>query len=109
MNYCWSLTEKERYRPDDEEWACLRQGVYASVTSQSRLDMLIPNVYRSHGYVMDLYTALAYGALADHRSRSGDGSVTLLLSENSPMYNAETIARIMRISVEELKNRVREM
>lgn len=108
-NYIWCRTEKDRYRPDEEEWDCLRKGIYASVTSQSRLDMLIPNVYRSHGYLMDLYTALAYGALADHRSRSGDGTVTLLLSENSPIYNGETIARIMRISHDELKDLVRGM
>ena len=107
MNFCWSVEEKDTYRPDDEKWDMIRNGMYASVISKTRLGIVIPSVYRSLNYTMDLYTALGYAALSDHRSKTGDGSPTLLISENSPLYNADEVASCMHITVDELKNRVK--
>lgn len=107
MNLCWSMEEKDTYRPDEEAWEKIRSGMYASVISKARLSLVIPSVYRSLDYTMDLYTALGYAALSDYRSKTGDGSPTLLISENSPMYNAEQVAEYLRISVDELRSRVK--
>lgn len=103
----WCTTEKESYIPEEEQFEALRHKLFAAVISQVRLEIVIPSVYRSHQYIMDPYTALSYGALSDYRAKTGDGSWTLLLSENSPMANATDVARIMRISEDELRRRVR--
>lgn len=107
MNFCWSVEEKDTYRPDDEKWVMIRQGMYASVISKTRLGIVIPSVYRSLDYTMDLYTSLGYAALSDYRSKTGDGTPTLLFSENSPLYNADEIASYMHVTVDELRNRVK--
>lgn len=107
MKLCWSMTEKETYIPEEVCWKAIKEGLFAAVISQVRLGIVIPSVYRSHQYVMDLYTALAYGALSDYRSRTGDGALTLLISENSPLSDAQAVADIMRISADELKSRMR--
>lgn len=106
MNFCWSMEEKDTYRPDEDAWEKIRSGMFASVISKARLSIVIPSVYRSLNYTMDLYTALGYAALSDYRSKTGDGSATLLISENSPLYNADEVAGYMHISVDELKSRV---
>lgn len=106
MNFCWSMEENDTYRPDDDAWEKIRTGMFASVISKTRLGIVIPSVYRSLHYTMDLYTALGYAALSDYRSKTGDGRMTLLISENSPISQAQLVAETMNISVEELKNRV---
>ena len=106
MNFCWSMEERDTYSPSEEAWEQIRTGMFASVVSKARLSIVIPSVYRSLNYTMDLYTALGYAALSDYRSKTGDGSPTLLISENSPMYNAEEVANYLRISVDELRSRV---
>lgn len=107
MNLCWSMEEKDTYRPDEDAWEKIRTGMFASVISKTRLSIVIPSVYRSLNYTMDLYTALGYAALSDYRSKTGDGTPTLLISENSPLYNADEVASYMHISVDELKSRVK--
>lgn len=107
MKLCWSIAEKESYVPEPTQWEQLRSGLFAAVISQVRLGIVIPSVFRSHQYIMDLYTALSYGALSDYRSRTGDGAMTLLISESSPLTDAQTVSQIMHISSEELKSRVR--
>ncbi len=106
MNFCWSMEEKDTYRPSEEAWEKIRSGMFASVISKTRLGIVIPSVYRSLNYTMDLYTALGYAALSDYRAKTGDGSPTLLISENSPLYNADAVAECMHITVDELKSRV---
>lgn len=106
MKLCWAMAEKQDYVPDEEAWEEIKQGMFAAVISQVRLDIAIPSVYRSMGYVLDPYAALAYGALSDYRSRTGDGSMTLLLSERSPLSEMDTMCRIMRVTPDELKSRV---
>lgn len=107
LKLCWCMTERQSYVPEDEQLDLIRNKLFAAVISQVRLEIVIPSVYRSHQYVMDPYTALSYGALSDYRAKTGDGAWTLLLSENSPMSSASEVARIMRISEDELRRRVR--
>lgn len=107
MKFCWSMTEQDTYVPDEEAYEQIKKGLYAAVISKARIGIVIPSVYRSHQYVMDLYTALGYAALSDYRSKTGDGTLTLLISENSPLYHADAVSCYMHISEEELRSRVR--
>lgn len=109
MHFCWSITEGGTYMPEPAVYDSIRKGMFAAVVSHVRVETIIPSVYRTNRYVLDPYSALAYGALADHRSRNGGGELTLLLAEKSPLKDADAVARCMRISPAELRQRVTEV
>ena len=109
MDLCWCCTEGTTYVPDQEAHAAMREGMFAAVVSQVRVDTIIPSVYRTNKYILDMYASLAYGALSDYRSRTGRSTTTLLLSERNPLLQGEAVANTMRISVDELKKRIAEV
>lgn len=109
LHFHWSCTEGATYVPAPEVYKALRNGMFAAVVSKVRVETIIPSVYRTNRYIMDPYCSLAYGALTDYRSRTGKTTTTLLLSEKSPMYQADAVARTMQISVSELKKRIAEV
>ena len=82
----------------------LRAGLFAAVVSQSRVEALIPSVYRTSGYVMGPYTALAYGATQDYRAKTGESRAVLILSDRSPVRDGIFVSRGMNISQKELEN-----
>ncbi len=109
MDFCWSCTEGADYVPSPEAYDAIRQGMFAAVVSSVRVETIIPSVYRTNHYLMDLYSALAYGAVADHRSRTGTNNKTLLLAQKSPACSAEAVAKTMHISTVELLHRMSEV
>lgn len=100
-NFVWSCTEGGTYVPTESACAAIRNGMFVAVVSQDRVMSLIPSVYRTHQYVFDSYSALAYGALADYRARKGMSNLTLILCERSPAAYTETISKA--ISLAELR------
>lgn len=109
MNYFWSCTEGCTYAPAEEACETMRKGMFAAVVSRVRVETIIPSVYRTNKYILDPYAALAYGALADYRARTGGSGMALLLAEKSPLCSGEAVAKAMRISVTELKQRLSEV
>lgn len=109
VNFGWSCTEGTIYAPSPEIHQALRKGLFAAVVSQVRVQTIIPSVYHTNRYILDLYGALAYGALMDYRSRTGKSTMTLLMSEKSPRCQAQAICAIMGISELELKKRIAEV
>ena len=99
-------TEGLSYAPGEEANSALRKGIYAAVVSQKRMESVIYNVYRTSTYLLDPYSALAYGGLQDYRSGTGEGRMTLLITERSPVCSAATVAKAMGITVQELKDRL---
>lgn len=108
MRYWWTCTEGGVYVPPEACLEDLRKGMFAAVVSQVRVDTIIPSVYRTNSYILDPYGALAYGALSDYRSRKGDSGTALLISERSPLCSTEAVAKTMRITTAELKQRLSE-
>lgn len=83
-----------------------RNAVSAVVVSSSRVESIIPSVYRTVGYVLAPGSALSYGSLLDHRSSSGERRPALLLTEQSPTCQLDTVAKCMSLTSEELKERI---
>lgn len=81
----------------------LREGLFASVNSDSRVASLISNFYRTNHYVFSPYAALAYGSLTDYRAKTGESRTAILLSECSPVRDDAYVASVMDISVPELE------
>jgi threonine synthase len=102
MRYWWSCTEGRNYIVSDNDLTILSKGMFAAVVSMDRVASIIPSVYRTNRYVLDPYGALAYGALADYRARTGSVGPALILSEKGPFCEAASVAQCMNISREEL-------
>lgn len=90
------------YRPHADMVATLKEGMFSAVVSRSRLDALIPSVYRTNSYILGSYTALAYGGLMDYRAKTGETRPALMIAERSPICDSAVICDSMRMSVEEL-------
>lgn len=108
-NFFWSCTEGGIYMPSEAACQAIRQGMFAAVISQDRVGSIIPSVYRTNRYILDPYSALAYGALTDYRARFGSSRTVLLLCADSPLCSSETVCRAMRMNVDELKQCIDEM
>ena len=93
------------YCPNDAVLAQLRKGLYVSVVSTQRLETTIPSVYRTHGYILSTSAALAYAGMQDYRAKTGHTGPCLVLAEKGPAHNAEKVASMLGITVEELKER----
>lgn len=91
------------YVPSEGTLESMRKDVYPCVVGQSRVASAVPNVYSSHGYLAEPYTALVYCGLMDFRARAGEGRNALVLSERGPGSAPEITAELMGISVEQLK------
>lgn len=82
----------------------LRDTISAVVVSGTRMESIIPSVYRTGGYILAPDSALAYGGLLDHRSRAGERRTALLLTQRSPSCRLDTVSKCMNMSADELKN-----
>ena len=84
----------------------LRRGMYAAVVSSQRLMGLIPSVYRTSGYLLDPYTALAYGGLQDYRAKTGTHRTALLMADRSPLRDKSLVCAATGFSEKELKSKL---
>jgi len=94
------------YVPYEEDYETMKDGIFIAVSSISRIDSVIRNVYSTAQYILSPYDALAYGALLDYRSKSGQGGTCLLLSERCPVCDDKTVAYALGISTDELVKRL---
>ena len=84
----------------------LRSGMFAAVVSNERLTGLIPNVFATTGYVLGPYSALAYGALLDYRTKNRESRPALLIADRNPICDAEYTASAMGLAFSQLKERL---
>ena len=108
-SFFWSCTEGGTYVPSEQDRNAMREGMFAAVVSQDRVESIIPSVFRTSQYILDPYSALAYGALSDFRARFGSSRTVLLLCESSPIACSETVSQAMGISVNELKRQISDL
>ena len=86
-----------------EEHRHFREGISAAVVSDKRVQLAIPNLYRTNGYMLCPYSALVYMGLMDYRSRPGPRRAALMLTEYDPRQNAAAVTRALAISDQELR------
>ena len=113
ISACGGVSETDRYlvccRKDmpfsvsDAMLQVLRQGLYANVISSNRVETTIPNVYKTHNYVLSPASALAYAGMLDYRAKTGITRPVIVLCDDSPACKTEIIAKIMDMPVEALQ------
>ena len=104
LHFSQTVGEGRIYRPDAETTARLKHGMFSAVVSRSRLDALIPSVYRTNSYILGPYSALAYGGLMDYRAKTGETRPALLLAERSPVCDSDVVTDSMHISDLQLRH-----
>ena len=98
------LGKKTPYSIDPEQIKKLSQGISPSVVGKRRVSQIISSVYHGHKYLMDPYTALAYGCLQDYRATTGEAKHTLLLADRSPQLYIQSLSQATGISREKLQD-----
>ena len=94
------------YRPPQLCFEDLRRGMYAGVVSDERIKTIIRSVYNTSTYIMDSYSALAYGGLQDYRTRYAEGRTAVVLSEQSPIHASGMVCSALGIQADELTDRL---
>lgn len=72
------------YKLLDQEAQALRDGMFAAVISQERIDSVIPSVYHTNAYTLAQDSATGYAALMDYRAKTGSNRDALLLEDAAP-------------------------
>ena len=84
----------------------LRQEIFVSVVSSIRIETTIPNVYKTHNYVLSPASALAYSGLLDYRAKTGITRNAIVICDQNPLCDAETVAGVMDIPVAQLQKMI---
>jgi hypothetical protein len=89
------------YSASEEMLRNLRSGLYVSVVSGDRQKTIIPNVFRTYDYILSSESALTYSGLMDYRTKTGITRPVLVVSDYSPICEADSIPQLMNITQEE--------
>lgn len=103
QRYLDCCTKGSPYAVTDPMLQNLRNGLYVSVVSSDRVETTIPNVFKTHQYVLSPASALAYSGLLDYRTKTGITRPAIFLSDKSPACDAAFVAEAMNLSQAELK------
>lgn len=103
QRYLKCCADGNPYSVSDPMLAKLRDGLYVSVVSSDRVETTIPNVFKTHQYVLSPASALAYSGLLDYRTKTGITRAAMFLSDQSPACDAAFVAEAMKLSETELK------
>lgn len=109
---CGGIPEVERYLSccesggaysvSDTVLQLLREGLFVSVVSSDRVETTIPNVYKTHGYVLAPASSLAYSGLMDYRTKTGITRPAVVFCDRNPACDLEAVAKAMDISAAQL-------
>lgn len=87
--YLDACANKQVYRVDEKKIQLFNENIYSAVVSANRVEAIVTGMYRTNGYVIDPYTAFAYGGLQDFRAKSGANRETLILAKYRPATEKE--------------------
>ena len=79
-----TLARGGNYKLLDAEAKALSDGMFAAVSSQERIDAVIPSVYHTSAYTLARDSAVSYAALMDYRAKTGSNRDALLLEDAAP-------------------------
>ncbi len=90
------------YCPGNDVLHVMRKGLFVRVVGSRRVASTIPNVCTAGKGILGPYDALAYCALLDYRAGTGESRPALILSDRSPIRDADMVALAMGVSKEQL-------
>ena len=90
------------YTVSDTMLQRLRDGLFVSVVSSDRVETTIPNVYKTHDYVLAPAASLGYCGLLDYRTKTGITRAAVVFCDKNPSCDLETVAKAMDMTTGEL-------
>lgn len=100
----WDIAGKKGvYSLQPGELDKLRSGMFAAVISEGRLRRVIPDVYRTAGYILAPDAAVSYAAFSDYRAKTGESRVALILADRNPLCDGVFVSAAMNMTQLELK------
>ena len=81
----------------------LHEGLHPCVISSTRVETTIPNVFKTHNYILSPASALAYAGLLDYRAKTGITRTSIVVCDNSPLCHAETVAKTMDLPLAQFR------
>lgn len=82
--YMRSLSEVGYYQISDDEKDEIDRSFVGYCADEDRIRATIKKYYDRYGYLMDTHTAVAFSAIDDHRSQTGDRTKVVVASTASP-------------------------
>lgn len=86
LRYLSAVERKTTYQIKQDELPLLNDGLFCSVVGKDRGRDIMKSVQSTHDYLIDPYTAIAYGALQDYRAKFGENRITILFAEENPVH-----------------------
>lgn len=77
-------------------------GMFVSVVGKNRIESVIHSAFASNQQLLDPYAAVSYGGLQDYRAKVGESNPTLLLFENSPLIQCQTVQKATGLTPEQI-------
>ena len=99
--YMDSLAETGRYEVSDDLKEKVQAQFAAGWCDDARAAETIARVFGCEGYLMDTHTAVAYTVLEDYRKKTGDDTLSVVLSTASPYKFCASVLEAM--GVQELR------
>ena len=103
QRYVNSIHSGTTYYVEESFLKRIRNGIYVTVSSETRVMSTIPNVFVTHNYLLEPCSALAYAGLQDYRSRTGEMRTALVMMEKSPQLNSDVVAEALGITPDQMK------
>ena len=106
QRYAQVCKKRGIYTLNEEQLQAVSEGFASAVVSGRRTRSVIVSTYRASGYIVDGYTALAYGSLQDYRASTGESRRTLLLADSSPAHSETEISKLLGLTKEEFRKKL---
>lgn len=94
------------FRITEEQKKGLNSYFFISVASKDRINGVIRSVYSSSDFLLDPSTAVSYSVLQDYRAKKGEGRMTLILADESPLKAVDAICKATGLSAAQLKSKL---
>ena len=106
LRYVTVCADRDVYTLNEKQLPLFNEGLASAVVSGRRTRSVITSTYRAAGYIIDGYTAVAYGSLQDYRASTCESRSTLLLADNSPIHSETGITGLLGLSQEEFRKKL---
>jgi threonine synthase len=93
--YMKALSSEGRYEVSDEIMSRIKEGFDGGKCSDEETEETIKAVFRTHSYLIDTHTAVAYNVLQKYRQKTGDAAKTVVVSTASPFKFCDSVLRAL--------------
>ena len=107
QRFLQACQKRSTYHIPAETETDLSDALFCAVVGKERLSAVINSVYRTDSYFLDTCAARSFGAVQDHRAKTGSSSLTLLFSDRHPLQEADLITKATGLSQRDFPDKCR--